>query len=171
MLKKRLVGDTLIFRFLGNTSSHLRVNPGPFFGSPLPRKSTCLRNPSKTNEKSMVLASLGPAWGAPGGILGSPGGRLGAPRGLPKRCLEAPFVFGCALGGFWGHLGPSKKLQYPLGKTDFRARERLRKLQFWTVRWNPVLHDARSFVSITFFRVCSIIFVVFLKSIVLPQRN
>ena len=47
----------------------------------------------------MVLASLGPAWGAPGGILGGPWGRLGAPRGLPKRRLEAPFASWTGSGG------------------------------------------------------------------------
>ncbi len=122
--QKRRVGETLTFWPLGSTSSHLRGTPVPFFGSPLPRKSACLRNPSKTNGKPMVLASLGPAWGATMGILGGPWGRLG---------WRLHLRLGWALGGFWGHLGPSREPQYPLSKTLPRAREGFRKLLFWTV--------------------------------------
>ena len=102
MLKKGVPAKPSCF---GLSEARLRTFaalPCLFVGSPLPRKSTCLRNPSKTNEKSMVLASLGPAWGAPGGILGGPWGRLGAPRGLPKRRLEAPFLSWTGSGGLQG---------------------------------------------------------------------
>ena len=104
----------------------------------LPQKNTSLLNPSKTNGKSTILTSLGPAWGALGGLPGGPWGRLGAPRGLPKRCLEAPFVSWVRWKVSGTTLGPQGS---PLPRT--------------TVRWESILVLFRThFGAFLFFVWC-----------------
>ena len=99
---KKYVGETLSFQPLGTRFRTLAAFPFLLFGPTLPQKNTSLRNPSNTHRKSMILASLGPAWGALGGLLGGPRDRLGANKGFPKRRLEAPCAFWISSGGLLG---------------------------------------------------------------------
>ena len=67
-------------------------------------------NPSKTIEKSMILASRGPLGRPLGGFLERLGGllaRLGAILGVLGRCFGDSGPSWTVLGASWGSLGPS----------------------------------------------------------------
>ena len=83
------------------------LGPSWSVGKPKTRKP---RNPSKTIEKSMILASRGPLGRRLGGFLERLGGilaRLGAILGVLGRCFGVSRPSWAVLAASWGSLGPS----------------------------------------------------------------
>jgi len=100
--RKRHVGDTLNFRPLGSTSSHLHCASVPSFRDPAASKKHLFAKPMKNHRKINVFCfsragmgcSRGPLWGS----LGPPGDAQGAPK-------EAFGGSICVLSGLWGVSG------------------------------------------------------------------
>jgi hypothetical protein len=107
--RNRHLGETLNFRPLGCTSSHLRRAPVPFFRLAVASKKHLIAKPIKNQWKINVFglfrAGIGCSRGPPWGPLGLPWDSQG---GFQSGTWTLHLPLGSTLGGFWGHLEPPR---------------------------------------------------------------